>query len=155
MFELFSGEVTSVASDALESSNNAFIAAARFLKLWKRPPIRAIHELIVTTPTGMPRSFRFATEFADVPAKEGDRVTVVCAPATNEQKNLGIFAPIPQNTSPGEALTITNHSTSTDTPVTRAPAKSTVESFPSWLLPTAIILAGRLLSANKRRHRND
>ena len=98
--------------------------------------------MIVTAPSGIPRSFRFGTEFSDVPATVGDRVSVVCAPASAEEKNYGIFAPIPPDTRPGEALTVTNHNTSVTVPLIRAPDKNTVDTIPSWILPAAVVLAG-------------
>lgn len=140
-FEIFSGKVTRIRSEAIDASKDVFVSIARFLRLWKSPPIRAIHEMIVTTPSGIPRTFRFATEFSDVPAMEGDRVSIVCAPAINEEKNFGIFAPIPPSVYPGDALSLTNHNTSITASLLRAP-KTANEGIPSWIVPTTVVLAG-------------
>lgn len=142
LFEVFSGAVTSVTSDATENASDVFITAARFLKLWRKPRIKAVHKMIVTTPSGIPRTFRFGTESAEVPAKLNDRVTVVCAPERITEKVSGILDPIPQGIRPGEAITVVNHRTGQTTPVLRAPRDQSMESLPPWVVPLAVVLAG-------------
>lgn len=97
-FELFSGVVTRVSSEALTSQQSVLLAALRLAGVWRQPPTGAVHEVVVQTPGGQSRAFRFATETADVPAFEGQRVTVVCAPTGPGQRRVGILSTSP----PGE-----------------------------------------------------
>jgi hypothetical protein len=52
------GRVSKVESESLVGSQNALLAVARTLGLWKRPPLGAVHEMVVQTPDGRARSFR-------------------------------------------------------------------------------------------------
>ncbi|GMH44091.1 hypothetical protein BSKO_12025 [Bryopsis sp. KO-2023] len=139
-FEVFSGRVTRVTSEALNKSDNFFVAAARMAGLWKDPTIQAIHEMLVVSPDGVGRTFRFATESAEVPAQEGARITVVCAPS---QSDLGgLLGAGPPGKKPGEPLSISNQVTNSVTKLWRAPLSGASTGIPGWALPTAVILAG-------------
>eukprot|EP00210_Caulerpa_lentillifera_P005056 g4829.t1 len=142
LFEVFSGTVTSVTSDAVDNASDAFMSLIRLLKLWKKPRINAVHKMVVTTPSGIPRTFRFGTESAEVPAKLKDRVSLICAPERILEKVSGVLDPIPQGIRSGEVITVLNHKTGVTTPALRAPRDVGMESVPSWVVPVAMVLAG-------------
>lgn len=68
-FEVFSGSVVSVTSEALVSSQSPLLAFARAANLWRKPPLAALHQMVVRTPDGRARTFSFGTETADIPAQ--------------------------------------------------------------------------------------
>ncbi|KAL4420877.1 hypothetical protein ABPG77_002836 [Micractinium sp. CCAP 211/92] len=140
-YELFSGRVASAASESLVSDQNWLLAAVRRVGLLKKPGVGAVHTLLVETPSGQQRTFRVGTPTADVPAKVGDRVTVVCAPQQRSSPlaQRRLLGTAPHGTKPGEALSLSNHSTRVDTAVLRAPA-GTSTGLPSWALPAAVVL---------------
>ncbi|KAK9810308.1 hypothetical protein WJX72_008368 [[Myrmecia] bisecta] len=138
-FELFSGSVVSTSSEALNATSNWAIALARKVGLWRAAPLAAIHQLVVQAPDGRARTFRFATESAEVPAQQGERVTVICSPSKGSAPGR-LFAAGPPGTQPGQPLTITNHGTGAELALLRPPASSA--GLPSWILPAAVFLAG-------------
>lgn len=142
-FELFSGVVTRVSSEALTSQQSVLLAALRLAGVWRQPPTGAVHEVVVQTPGGQSRAFRFATETADVPAFEGQRVTVVCAPTGPGQRRVGILSTSPPGTKRGEPLSLCNHAApgAPTTPLLRPPDAS-ASVLPSWAPTVAILLAG-------------
>ncbi|CAI8619590.1 unnamed protein product [Vicia faba] len=117
----------------------------RFLKLMKQSIPSAVHSIVVETPSGMARTHRFATETVDLPAQEGERVTVAVAAPSNVYRNLGPFklssrAP---NFYPGEAMCITNHKDGRESRLIRAPRKDENSSLlkPSILFPLLALFA--------------
>lgn len=81
-----------------------------------------------------------------MPAVQGDRITVVCAPsgapAGGARRRGGLLPPIPPGTQPGEALAVTNHRTGSVSPLLRPPLPGSQSTLPSWLLPAAVVLSG-------------
>ncbi|KAL3021597.1 hypothetical protein AAZX31_05G202500 [Glycine max] len=78
----------------------------RYVKLMKQSIPAAVHSIVVQTPSGLTRTHRFATETVDLPAQEGERVTVAVAALSNVYRKVGPFkfsprAPdfYPENTS--------------------------------------------------------
>jgi len=69
LFEVFSGSVSKIESEYIDPSNDVLLYLARLLRIWRSPSIRAIYEMVVITPSGNSRTFRFGTESSDVPAK--------------------------------------------------------------------------------------
>lgn len=51
------------------ASQSLLLNFARSVGLWKKPATGALHQMVVRTPDGQARTFRFATETADVPAQ--------------------------------------------------------------------------------------
>ncbi|PSC68405.1 SET domain-containing [Micractinium conductrix] len=143
-YELFSGRVASAASESLVSDQNWLLAAARRVGLLKRPAVAAVHTLLVETPAGQQRTFRLGTATADVPAKLGDRITVVCAPQRTSSPLAArrLLGTAPHGTKPEEPLSVSNHTTRGDTPALRAPAAAAAGGLPSWAVPAAVLLAG-------------
>ncbi|XP_024026779.1 uncharacterized protein LOC112093130, partial [Morus notabilis] len=99
----------------------------------------------VQTPSGVARTHRFATETVDLPAQEGERVTVAAAAPSNVYREIGPFkfsrkAP---NFYPGEPICLTNHKDDRESKLLRAPAKDggSFLTNPSTLLPLVAVLA--------------
>lgn len=87
---------------------------------------------------------RLGTATADVPAKLGDRITVVCAPQRTSSPLAArrLLGTAPHGTKPEEPLSVSNHTTRGDTPALRAPAAAAAGGLPSWAVPAAVLLAG-------------
>jgi hypothetical protein len=148
LYEVFSGRVLTCKSEALQVSNGLLGTVLRAVGILRKPPVAAVHELVVQAPDGVSRTFRVATSTADVPAQVGERVTFVCAPSTSALKSSrkpgtgGLLPPTPPDTQPGEALTATNHKTGVVTQLQRPPLAGANTTIPGWVLPAAVILAG-------------
>ena len=71
---------------AVQAANPIMNAARALLKIQWTPPAAAVHLVTVQSPDGASRTFRFATETADIPAQAGERVTFVSAPFKNSAK---------------------------------------------------------------------
>jgi hypothetical protein len=141
-YELFSGEVREAAAESLGGSESWARRAARRAGLVRAARAAAEHALVVETPAGAQRSFRFGTATADVPAKVGDRVTVVCAPVAPKLSAGRLLSASPPGAAPGEALSLTNHSQRGATPLLPPPAPGgAAGGAPSWALPVALLLA--------------
>ena len=66
-YGVLSGEVTEVKSEALRTEQNGFDAVKKlFRSITKNPNAEAIHSLIVTPPSGIATTLRFATETTQV-----------------------------------------------------------------------------------------
>jgi len=143
-FELFSGHVTKVTSEALNAQQSVLLAVLRAVGAWKSPPVAAVHEMIVQTPGGKSRAFRFATSTADQPAFEGQRATLVCSPSPDAQtRRQGLLSTAPPGTKPGEPLSVCNHSApGAPTTALLRPPDSTTSLLPAWAPTAAILLAG-------------
>ncbi|GAB4823249.1 hypothetical protein N2152v2_010295 [Parachlorella kessleri] len=140
-YEVFSGRVTSCTSESLVTNQGGLVSAlARRVGLLRKPPSGAVHTMAVETPSGQQRTFRFSTETADVPAKVGDRVSVVCSPQDGFFSRRRLISASPPGTKPGEALSLSNHSTSSSTPLQRPANPGAPAGLPPWLLPAATVL---------------
>ncbi|CAL5214958.1 unnamed protein product [Lathyrus oleraceus] len=144
-YELVSGNIVSIQSEEISMDITAWEKGLRFLKLMKQSIPSAVHSIVVETPSGMARTHRFATETVDLPAQEGERVTVAVAAPSNAYRNLGPFklssrAP---NFYPGEAMCITNHKDGRESRLVRAPKKDENSSLlkPSILFPLLALFA--------------
>lgn len=101
--------------------------------------------LQVRAPDGLAQTHRFATQSVDVPAQEGERVTMVLASPSNAGRGLG---PIRFNArapgwKPREPMAVTNHVTGQVLGLMRAPPKAGSKAAfdTSVILPVAILLA--------------
>ncbi len=151
-YELFSGRVTNVTSESLVAESSQLlpsignlITSNSFLQKWGvlwRPAVGAVHTAVIETPNGQQRSFRFSTATADLPARQGDRVTIVCAPQNVVNKQLyGLVSAAPPETKPGEPLSLTNHTLdNSSTQLSRPPKPGMPGGIPSWVIPTTAAL---------------
>ncbi|KAM7531411.1 hypothetical protein LguiB_034821 [Lonicera macranthoides] len=102
------------------------------------------HFNMVQTPSGMARTHRFATETVDLPAQEGERVTIALAAPSNIYREVGPlkFSPKAPNFYPGEPMCLTNHINGRESPLLRAPTKNEGASLlnPSILFPLLAVL---------------
>lgn len=93
----------------------------------------------------MARTHRFATETVDLPAQEGERVTIALAAPPNVYREVGPlkFNPKAPNVYPGEPLCLTNHKDGRESPLLRAPKKDKTPSLlnPSILVPLLAVFA--------------
>ncbi|KAK4373895.1 hypothetical protein RND71_004572 [Anisodus tanguticus] len=116
----------------------------RFLPIKQNIPA-AVHSIVVETPSGMSRTHRFATETVDLPAQEGERVTIAVAAPPNVYREVGPlkFNPKAPNVYPGEPLCLTNHKDGRESPLIRAPKKDKSPSLlnPSILIPLLTVFA--------------
>lgn len=96
------------------------------------------------TPTGAARTHRFATETVDLPAQEGERVSIAVAAPSNIYREVGPLklSAKPPNFYSGEAMCLTNHKDGRESPLLRAPTKNEGASLinPSTLIPLLAVL---------------
>ncbi|XP_039684680.1 uncharacterized protein [Medicago truncatula] len=144
-YELVSGNIVNIQSEEISMDITAWKKGLRFLKLMKQSIPSAVHSIVVQTPSGMARTHRFATETVDLPAQEGERVTVAVAAPSNVYRKLG---PIKLSSRapdlyPGEAMCITNHKDGRESRLVRAPTKDENSSLlkPSILFPLLALFA--------------
>ncbi|MED6132010.1 hypothetical protein PIB30_015373 [Stylosanthes scabra] len=144
-YELVSGDIVSIQSEEISMDITAWERGLRFLKLKKQSIPAAVHSIVVQTPSGMARTHRFATETVDVPAQEGERVTVAVAAPLNVYRKVGPFkfSPRAPDFYPGEAMCITNHKDGRESLLLRAPSKEGNSSLlnPSVLFPLLAVFA--------------
>lgn len=99
----------------------------------------------VQTPSGMARTHRFATETVDLPAQEGERVTIAVAAPSNVYREVGPlkFSPKVPGFYPGEPMCLTNHKNDRESALLRAPTKDQSSSSlnPYILFPLFAALA--------------
>ena len=69
VYEVFSGEVARVESEALVQEQSLLLAAARSANLWRKRPLASVHQMVIRAPDGQARTFRYGTESADMPAQ--------------------------------------------------------------------------------------
>lgn len=93
---------------------------------------------MVETPSGIARTHRFATESVDLPAQEGERVTIALAAPPSVYRKVGPlkFNPKAPNVYPGEPLCLTNHKDGRESLLLRAPRKY---KSPSLLNPSIVV----------------
>ncbi|KAL1326430.1 hypothetical protein HN51_036524 [Arachis hypogaea] len=144
-YELVSGDIVSIQSEEISMDITAWERGLSFLKMKKQSIPAAVHSMVVQTPSGMARTHRFATETVDVPAQEGERVTVAVAAPLNVYRKVGPFkfSPRAPDLYPGEAMCITNHKDGRESILLRAPTKEGNSSLlnPSVLFPLLAVLA--------------
>jgi hypothetical protein len=73
----------------------------------------------------MARTHRFATETVDLPAQQGERVSIAVAAPSNIYREVGPFkfSPKAPNFYPGEPMCLTNHKDGWESLLLRAPQK--------------------------------
>ncbi|OIT39814.1 PREDICTED: uncharacterized protein LOC109237621 [Nicotiana attenuata] len=143
-YELVSGNIISIESEEISVEIPAWRRGLRFLPMKQNIPA-AVHSIVVETPSGMARTHRFATETVDLPAQQGERVTIAVAAPANVYREVGPlkFNPKPPNVYPGEPLCLTNHRDGRESPLLRAPIKDRGPSLlnPSILVPLLAVFA--------------
>ncbi|GKV40026.1 hypothetical protein SLEP1_g47708 [Rubroshorea leprosula] len=144
-YELFSGNVISVDSEKISMEIPAWKRGLKSLPIIKESIPAAVHSIVVQTPSGVARTQRFASETVDLPAQEGERVTLASAAPSNVYREVGPFrfSPKAPNFYPGEPMCLTNHNDGRESLLLRAPAKDGNTSLlnPSFLIPLVIVLA--------------
>ncbi|XP_020223724.1 uncharacterized protein LOC109805873 isoform X1 [Cajanus cajan] len=144
-YELVSGDIVSIESEEISMDITAWERGLRLLKLMKQSIPAAVHSIVVQTPSGLARTHRFATETVDLPAQEGERVTVAVAAPSNVYRKAGPFkfSPRAPDFYPGEAMCITNHKDGRESLLLRAPRKEENSSLlkPSLIFPLLAFLA--------------
>lgn len=93
----------------------------------------------------MARTHRFATETVDLPAQEGERVTIALAAPLSVYREVGPlkFSPKAPSYYPAEPICLTNHEDGRESQLLRAPIKDGGMSLtnPSILFPIVAVLA--------------
>lgn len=93
----------------------------------------------------MARTHRFATETVDLPAQQGERVTIASAAPSTVYREVGPFkfTPKASNFYAGEPICLTNHEDDRESKLLRAPAKDggSILTNPSLLFPLVAVLA--------------
>ncbi|CBI34490.3 uncharacterized protein LOC100246151 isoform X2 [Vitis vinifera] len=144
-YELVSGDIASIESEEISMDVPAWKRGLRFLQIMKESIPAAVHSIVVQTPSGMARTHRFATKTVDLPAQEGERVTIALAAPSNVYREIGPFKVSPKapNFYPGEPMCLTNHKDGRESLLVRAPRKDGSSSLlnPSILFPLLVVLA--------------
>ncbi|XP_062074575.1 uncharacterized protein LOC133778610 [Humulus lupulus] len=144
-YELVSGNIISIESEEISMDVPAWQRGLRFLQINKQSIPAAVHSIVVQTPSGMARTHRFATETVDVPAQQGERVTIALAAPSSVYRQIGPlkFSPKSPNFYPGEPICLTNHEDDRESQLLRAPVKDKGSSLtnPSILFPVIALLA--------------
>ncbi|XP_022736351.1 uncharacterized protein LOC111289507 isoform X3 [Durio zibethinus] len=144
-YELISGNIVSVDSEEISMEIPAWKRGLKSLQILKQRFPAAVHSILVQTPSGMARTHRFATESVDLPAQEGERVTIACAAPSNVYREVGPFkfSPKAPNFYPGEPICLTNHKDGRESQLLRAPAKDGNSSLlkPEFFIPLLTVLA--------------
>ncbi|XP_066350889.1 uncharacterized protein [Miscanthus floridulus] len=138
-YELFSGDITSIESEEVSMDISALEKALRFINMWKDGLPAAVHSIVIRTPSGTARIHRFATQSVNLPAQEGERVTISLAAPSNVYRDMGPLkiAARSQGFKPGEPMCLTNHINGQVSKLLRAPSKNEGTFFlsPYLLLP--------------------
>lgn len=107
--------------------------------------VRGIITIQVSTPSGTASTHIFATKTVELPAREGERVTVSLAAPSTVYREIG---PLKLSThapalSPGEPMCLTNHNSGQVSQLLRAPMKDegSILFNPSILFPALSLLA--------------
>ncbi|XP_022136768.1 uncharacterized protein LOC111008391 isoform X2 [Momordica charantia] len=143
-YELISGNIVNIESEEISMDTPAWEKALRFLNIMKREIPAAIHSIVVQTPSGVARTQKFATETADLPAREGERVTIAAAAPSNVFREVGPFKFSPKDPKfySGEPMCLTNHTDGRESLLLRVPAKGTSSLLnPSTLFPLIALSA--------------
>ncbi|KAK6935527.1 hypothetical protein RJ641_035682, partial [Dillenia turbinata] len=144
-YELISGDIVSIESEEISMDIPAWRRGLKFLQIMKQSIPAAVHSVVVQTPSGTARTHRFATDTVDLPAQEGERVTIAVAAPENVYREVGPFkiSPKAPNFYPGEPMCLTNHKNGRESQLLRAPRKNESLSWlsPSVLFPTLAVFA--------------
>ncbi|KAF3951746.1 hypothetical protein CMV_022633 [Castanea mollissima] len=144
-YELISGDIVSIESEEISMDVPAWKRGLRFLQIMKQSIPSAVHSIVVETPSGMARTHRFATETVDLPAQQGERVTIAVAAPSKVYREVGPFkfSPKAPNFYAGEPMCLTNHKDGRESLLLRAPLKEGSSSLlnPSILFPLLAVLA--------------
>ncbi|CAA0812079.1 Pentatricopeptide repeat (PPR) superfamily protein [Striga hermonthica] len=144
-YELVSGNILNIDSEEISMEVPAWRRGLQFLQIMKQNIPAAVHSIVVETPSGLARTHRFATETVDLPAQEGERVTVAVAAPLSAYREIGPlkFSPRVPSFYPGEPMCLTNHRDGRESRLLRAPAKDVGKSLlsPSILFPTIAVFA--------------
>uniref|UniRef100_A0A0E0IAD9 Uncharacterized protein n=1 Tax=Oryza nivara TaxID=4536 RepID=A0A0E0IAD9_ORYNI len=84
------------------------------------------HGTQIRTPSGTARTHRFATQTVELPAQEGERVTISLAAPSNVYREMGPLkiSARSQGFRPGEPMSLTNHINRQVSRLLRAPSKN-------------------------------
>ncbi|KAL3700489.1 hypothetical protein R1sor_018511 [Riccia sorocarpa] len=144
-YELMSGVIVSSESESISTDDSVVEKVLKLLPFLKRRVPAAVHSVVVRAPDGLARTHRFATSSADVPAQEGERVTVALACPANAGRGFG---PVRFNFrtpgwQPSEPMAVTNHATGRVADLIRAPPKAGTGTIfdTSVVVPLAVLLA--------------
>ncbi|KAI3501416.1 hypothetical protein L1887_29284 [Cichorium endivia] len=144
-YELVSGNITSIESEEISMDVPAWKRGLQFLQLVKESTPAAVHSIVVQTPSGTARTHRFATKTVDLPAKEGERVTIALAAPSSVYREVGPLKVSPKTPDyyPGEPMCLTNHQDGRESPLLRAPTKNEKLSLftPTVFFPLVALLA--------------
>ncbi|KAF2538623.1 hypothetical protein F2Q68_00019519 [Brassica cretica] len=116
----------------------------RLIQIKKNKISSSVHSIVVQTPSGTARTHRFATETAELPAQEGEKVTIASAAPSDVYRQVGPFKFTPKspNLYPGEPMSLTNHKDGRESLLLRPPSKEGDKSLqPSFLIPLLAVLA--------------
>ncbi|RLM61151.1 uncharacterized protein C2845_PM14G08300 [Panicum miliaceum] len=142
-YELFSGDITSIESEEVSMDISALEKALRFINIRKDGLPAAVHSIVIRAPSGIARTHRFATQNVELPAQEGERVTISLAAPSNVYREMGPLkiAARSQGFKPGEPMCLTNHNNGQVSKLLRAPSKNEGSFFLSpYLLIGALAL---------------
>ncbi|XP_077251297.1 uncharacterized protein LOC143890480 [Tasmannia lanceolata] len=144
-YELVSGDIVSIESEEISTDISAWEKGLRFLQIMKQSIPAAVHSIVVRMPSGTARTHRFATKTVELPAQEGERVTITLAAPSNVYRDMGPFrfsAKAP-GFRPGEPMSLINHSNGQESQLLRPPLKngSSILLNPSILFPFLSVLA--------------
>ncbi|XP_068659360.1 uncharacterized protein [Aristolochia californica] len=144
-YELVSGDVITIESADISMDISAWEKGLRLLQIMKQSIPAALHSIVVRTPSGSARTHKFATKTVELPAQEGERVTIALAAPSNVYRDMGPlrFSARSPGFNPGEPMSMTNHTTGQESQLLRAPMKNGNLSIfnPSILVPTLAVLA--------------
>ncbi|EEE68497.1 hypothetical protein OsJ_26921 [Oryza sativa Japonica Group] len=125
-YELFSGDIMSIESEEVSMDISALDKALRFINVIKDGLPAAVHSIVIRTPSGTARTHRFATQTVELPAQEGERVTISLAAPSNVYREMGPLkiSARSQGFRPGEPMSLTNHINRQVSRLLRAPSKN-------------------------------
>ncbi|KAL6646503.1 hypothetical protein ACP70R_018111 [Stipagrostis hirtigluma subsp. patula] len=105
---------------------SALEKAMRFINVMKDGLPAAVHSIVIRTPSGTARTHRFATQTVQLPAQEGERVTISLAAPSNVYREIGPLkiAARSKGFRPGEPMCLTNHTNNEVSKLLRAPSKN-------------------------------
>ncbi|XP_017226878.1 uncharacterized protein LOC108202831 isoform X1 [Daucus carota subsp. sativus] len=144
-YELVSGDIIRIESEEISMNVPAWKRGLQFLNIIKEGIPAAVHSVVVQTPSGIARTHRFATATVDLPAQEGERVSIAVAAPSNCYREVG---PLKLSAKPptfyaGEPMCLTNHRDGRESPLLRAPRKEGSISLinPSTIFPLLAVLS--------------
>ncbi|KAK3123205.1 hypothetical protein QOZ80_8AG0626160 [Eleusine coracana subsp. coracana] len=145
-YELFSGDITRIKSEEVSMDISALEKALRFINVMKDGLPAAVHSIVIRTPCGTARTHRFATQTVELPAQEGERVTISLAAPSNVYREMGPvkISARARGFRPGEPMCLTNHINGQVSKLLRAPSKNEGQ----FLLSPYLLAGGLALLAS-------